>query len=440
MRREILRLAVPAFLALVAEPLFLLADSAIVGHLGTEPLAGLGVASSILLTAAGVFVFLAYGTTSVVARRLGAGDERGAVAAGVDGLWLSLGLGALAAVFVAVSAPWLCGAIGGSAGVQEQATTYLRVSAIGLPGMLLVLGATGLLRGLQDTRTPLVVAVAGFGANIVLNLTLVYGAGLGIAGSAVGTVLAQTAMAAALVTVVLRKAVRLGAPLSPHTAGILYAARGGVPLLVRTLALRGVIIATTVVAARYGDTVLAAHQIVATVWNGLAFALDALAIAAQAITGRALGAGDVEQARSAARTMTRWGVGAGLLTGVVLLPLAPFVGRLFSPDPAVVTAAAWGFVVVAVLEWLAGFVFVVDGVLMGAGDTVWLAVAMVAAGVAWVPLTLWVSADGHVLPGGFGQPLAGLWVWFGGGFMALRGVGLWWRFRIDDWMVTGATR
>ncbi len=440
MRREILRLAIPAFLALVAEPLFLLADSAIVGHLGTEALAGLGVASSILLTAAGVFVFLAYGTTSVVARRLGAGDETGAVAAGVDGLWLSIGLGALTAIGMALLAPVLCGAIGGSPEVQEQATTYLRISAIGIPGMLVVLGATGLLRGLQDTRTPLVVAVAGFGANIVLNLALVYGAGLGIAGSAIGTVLAQTGMAVALVVTVLRKAIRLGAPLSPHTAGILHAARGGIPLLVRTLALRGVIIATTVVAARYGDTVLAAHQIVATVWNGLAFALDALAIAAQAITGKALGAGDVAGARAAATTMARWGLGAGVVSGIVLVPLAPFIGRLFSPDPAVVSAAAWAFIVVALVQWLAGFVFVVDGVLMGAGDTVWLAVAMVAAGVVWVPVTLWASSGGQVLPGGFGQALAGLWVWFGGGFVALRAVGLWWRFRADDWLVTGATR
>ncbi|MEP6648805.1 MAG: MATE family efflux transporter [Lapillicoccus sp.] len=440
MRREILRLAIPAFLALVAEPLFLLADSAIVGHLGTEPLAGLGVASSILLTAAGVFVFLAYGTTSVVARRLGAGDERGALAAGVDGLWLSVVLGALTAVVVALAAPALCAAIGGSPGVQGQAATYLRLSAVGIPGMLVVLGATGVLRGLQDTRTPLVVAVAGFGANIVLNLALVYGVGLGIAGSAIGTVLAQTGMAAALLITVLRKAIRLGAPLSPHTAGILSAALGGIPLLVRTLALRGVILATTVVAARYGDTVLAAHQIVATVWNGLAFALDALAIAAQAITGKALGAADAVQARSAAATMAWWGIGAGVISGVLLLPLAPLIGRAFSPDPAVVSAAAWAFVVVALMQWLAGFVFVVDGVLMGAGDTVWLAVAMVLAGLVWVPVTLWASAGGDVLPGGFGQALAGLWVWFGGGFMALRGVGLWWRFRADGWLVTGATR
>jgi putative MATE family efflux protein len=440
MRREILRLAVPAFLALVAEPLFLLADSAIVGHLGTEPLAGLGVASSVLLTAAGVFVFLAYGTTSVVARRLGAGDLRGALGAGVDGLWLSLVLGAMVAVGVAVAAPALCSAFGASAAVQDEATVYLRISAAGIPGMLVVLGATGLLRGLQDTRTPLVVALTGFGANIALNLLLVHGVGLGIAGSALGTVLAQTGMAVALVATVLRAAVPLGAPLRPHPAGVLRAAVGGVPLLVRTLALRGVLVVTTVIAARYGDDTLAAQQIVSTVWSALAFALDALAIAGQALTGKALGASDATGARDAARTMARWGMGAGVLSGVVLLSLATVIGRGFSSDRGVVDAAAWAFVVVAGVQWLAGFVFVVDGVLMGAGDTVWLAVAMVVAGVLWAPVALWGSAGGALLPGSLGQPLVGLWLWFGGGFMALRAVGLWWRFRSDGWLVTGATR
>ena len=440
MRREILRLAVPAFLALVAEPLFLLADSAIVGHLGTAELAGLGVASSVLLTAAGVFVFLAYGTTSVVARRMGAGDLSGAMDAGLDGLWLALGLGALVAVAVAVTAPTLCGAFGASADVQEQAVTYLRASTPGIPGMLVVLGATGLLRGLQDTRTPLVVSVGGFGLNLVLNFVLVFGVGLGIAGSAIGTVVAQTLMAAALVTVVLRTSLPLGAHLRPQPAGVLAAAVGGFPLLVRTLALRGVILVTTGVAARYGDITLAGHQIVSTVWNLLAFALDALAIAAQAMTGKALGAGDIAQVRQAATTVTRWGVLGGLGSAVVLLPLAPVIGRIFTPDQDVVRAAAWGFVVVALCQWLAGYVFVLDGVLMGAGDTTWLAVAMTLAAVLWVPVVLFLSRDGAPLPGGFGSSLAGLWVWFGGGFMALRAAGLWWRFRTDAWLVTGATR
>lgn len=439
-RREILRLAVPAFLALVAEPLFLLADSAIVGHLGTPELAGLGVASSVLLTAAGVFVFLAYGTTSVVARQVGAGSPRGAVAAGVDGLWLALLLGLASAVVVGAAAPWWAARFGAGADVTLQAATYLRVSAVGLPGMLLVLAVTGVLRGLQDTRTPLVAAVVGFGANIVLNLGLVYGLGLGIAGSALGTVIAQTGMALGLVVVVLREARRLEAPLRFHPGRVLRAAVGGLPLLVRTLALRASIVLTTLIAARYGSEALAAHQVALTVWSFLAFALDALAIAAQALTGRALGAGDVAGAREAAATMARWGVGAGVVSGAVVLVLSPVIGRAFSPDPRVVSAAAGAFVVVALAQWLSGYVFVVDGVLMGAGDTVWLAVAMVAALVVWAPLVLLMSRSGDVLPGGLGAPVAGVWVWFGAGFMALRAVGLWWRFRGDGWAVTGARR
>ena len=300
-----LRLAVPAFLALVAEPLFLLADSAIIGHLGVVQLAGLGVASSVLITAAGVFVFLAYATTSVVSRRLGAGDLRGAISEGLDGLWLAVGLGVVTAVCVGLAAEPLCAWFGASAEVQEQAVTYLRVSAAGIPGMLVVLGATGILRGLQDTRTPLVAAVTGFGANIVLNLVFVYALGLGIAGSALGTVIAQTGMAVGLVTVVVLKAMPLQARLAPHPAGVLRAATGGFPLLVRTLALRAVILVTTAVAARYGDAALAGHQLVSTVWSFLAFALDALAIAAQALTGKSLGAGDAAQARDSATTVTR---------------------------------------------------------------------------------------------------------------------------------------
>ncbi len=228
-RREIVRLAVPAFLALIAEPLFLLADSAIIGHLGTAELAGLGVASAALVTAAGVFVFLAYGTTSVVARHLGAGDERSAVSAGIDGLWLALGLGAGTAAVVAVWAGPISAIFGASPAVLEQATTYLRISALGIPAMLAILAVTGVLRGLQDTTTPLVASVVGFSANIALNLVFVYGLHWGIAGSAWGTVIAQTGMGVALVTVLLVKARARHARLRPHPARVLAAGAPAYP-------------------------------------------------------------------------------------------------------------------------------------------------------------------------------------------------------------------
>ena len=442
--REVLRLAVPAFLALVAEPLFLLVDSAVVGRLGVAPLAGLGVASAVLLTAANLFVFLAYGTTSVVARQLGSGSRSGAVSAGIDGTWLALALGTATAAAVALAAPWLAGLFGASAEVADQASTYLRISAFGIPAMLVVLATTGVLRGLQDTRTPLVAALAGFSVNAVLSVWFVHGLGWGIAGSAWGTVIAQTGMAAALVRVLVREARRTTAPLRAHPARVLAAARGGVPLLVRTLALRAALLLTTWVAAGLGDVPLASYQVTATIWSFLTFALDALAIAAQAITGRALGAGDLGTARAATRLMIRWGVLGGIVLGLAVLALRPVLGPLFTPDAQVQAAIAAGLVVVALGQPLSGFVFVVDGVLIGAGDGAWLARAMLVNLLLYVPVVLAVHLAGDwLLQGGSaqGQRDAATWLWVAFTvFMSVRATLMWLRVRTDRWMVTGATR
>lgn len=433
--REILRLAVPAFLALVAEPLFLLADSAIVGHLGTAALAGLGVASAVLLTAVNVFIFLAYGTTAVVARRLGAGDQRGAISAGIDGVWLALLLGALAALATAVWAGPLVELFGASPGVVAEAVTYLRWSALGIPSMLVVLATTGVLRGLQDTRTPLIASVAGFSGNAVLSLLLVHGVGWGIAGAAIGTVLAQTGMALYLVLVVVRGARRLGSDLAPSGVGVLKAARGGVPLLVRTIALRAALLLTTWLAAGLGDEQLAAHQVAMTVWATLAFALDALAIAAQALTGKTLGAGDVRGTRATTAVMIRWSIWFGVVLAVVIVILHRVVPLGFSQDPDVRSALAAALIVVALGQPVAGIAFILDGVLIGAGDTRWLAWAQVAATLSYVPMVLAVRATGVTGTSG----LVWLWVAFTG-FMAVRAILLWGRAQGDRWMVVGAER
>ena len=434
-RREIVRLAVPAFLALVAEPLFLLADSAIVGHLGTAPLAGLGVASAVLLTAANLLIFLAYGTTAVVARRLGAGDAPGAVGAGMDGIWLAVLLGGLATAVVALLAEPMAGAFGATDAAVGQAVTYLRVSALGLPGMVVVLAATGVLRGLQDTRTPLVVSVLGFTANGVLSFLLVHPAGMGIAGAAWGTVIAQTAMGLTLVAVVVRGARRLGAPMSFRPARVLRAARDGVPLLVRTLALRAVLLLTTAAAARTGEPQLAAYQVSMTVWSALTFALDALAIAGQALTGRYLGADDVAGARRATATMVRWGVGFGAVLTVGLLAVHTVLPLAFSRDPEVIAALTAALVVVALSQPVSGVAFVLDGVLIGAGDARWLAWAQTAFLVAYLPMVGAVVASGVRGTDG----LVWLWVAFTG-WMGVRTAGLVWRARGTAWAVTGATR
>ncbi|HET8604306.1 MAG TPA: MATE family efflux transporter [Marmoricola sp.] len=432
--REILRLAVPAFLALVAEPLYLLADSAIVGHLGTASLAGLGIASAVLSTAVSLCIFLAYGTTASVARRIGAGDLRGALVHGVDGIWLAIAIGVAATALGIPLTGWLVGLFGPGDRVAGQAVAYLHLGFLGAVPLLVVMAATGVLRGLQDTRTPMVVAIAGNAANVVLNLLLVYGlAGLpalGIRGSALGTVIAQSGTALALLWVVVRAARRHDVPLLPDPAGIRAAGGAGVPLLLRTVTLRASLLVMTYAATTLGERPLAAMQVAMTIWTFLALTLDAIAIAAQAITGRYLGAGDVAATRAVTRRMLRWGLLSGVVTGAGLAALSPVLGPLFTGDDRVQSLLLPILLVAALFQPVAGVVFVLDGVLIGAGDGRYLAwaglwVLLVFAPAAWAAVALTGSTSV-------------LWVAFGVAFMGGRAVVLLARERTDAWLRTGA--
>jgi putative MATE family efflux protein len=428
--REIARLAIPAFAALISEPLFLLADAAIVGHLGVAQLAALGIAGTVVQTAVGLFVFLAYGTTSTVARSVGAGNRRVALEVGIDGIWLAVVIGALAAAATAMLTPQIVGAFDPSEAVRDYATTYLRIAALGIPSLLLLLAATGVVRGLQDTRTPLYVAVAANLVNIGLNLLFVYGFDWGIAGSAGGTLVAQTAGAVALVVVVLRGARRFGASARPHGPGVAAAWRAGVPLIVRTLTLRLALLLATYVAATISTPAVAAHQVAFTIWATLAFALDAIAIAGQAITGRLLGAGEAAAARAATQRMMWWGVVGGVVLGVGLIVARPLVVPLFSPDAQVQDLLAAVLLVAALHQPVSGIVFVLDGVLIGAGDGRYLAWAGVVNLACFVPMALAVPW--------FGGGIVALW-WAFTGFMVIRMITLLWRERGDAWLVLGSS-
>ncbi|SCE11900.1 putative efflux protein, MATE family [Streptomyces sp. BvitLS-983] len=429
--REIVALAVPAFGALVAEPLFVMADSAIIGHLGTAQLAGLAVASALLTTAVSIFVFLAYATTGAVARRVGAGELSAAIRQGMDGIWLALLLGAAVIAVVLPTAPALIDLFGASETAAPYAVTYLRISSFGIPAMLVVLAATGVLRGLQNTRTPLYVAIGGFVANAILNVVLVYGAGLGIAGSAWGTVIAQCGMAAVYLVVVVRGARKHGASLRPDAAGIRASAQAGAPLLIRTLSLRAVLMIATAVAARLGDTEIAAHQIILSLWSLLAFAMDAIAIAGQAIIGRYLGAGDSAGAKAVCRRMVEWGIGSGIVLGVLVIVSRPLFIPLFTSDGAVKDAALPALVVVALCQPLSGIVYVLDGVLMGAGDGPYLAWAMLLTLAIFTPFALLIPSWGGGLTAVWGAMTL---------MMATRAVTLGLRTRSGRWLVTGASR
>lgn len=439
--RRILALAVPALGALVAEPVFVLVDSAMVGHLGTAELAGLTLASTLLVTAVGLFVFLAYATTASVGRLLGAGQERRAIASGVDGMWLALVVGVLVAAAGILAAPWAIAALGGTGEVHAHGVTYLRTSLPGLPGMLVVLAATGVLRGMLDTRTPLVVAGVGAVANTGINALFIYGFGWGIGGSGAGTAVVQLAMGGVLAWRVARGARARGAPLTPSLGGLGQGLRDGAPLFLRTLTLRAAILVTVATAATLGDVPLAAHQVVNSLWGFAAFALDALAIAAQALVGRALGAADAGQARAVLRRTLQWGAGAGAALGVVLAALAVPLSTVFSADGDVRRAATAGILVIAVAMPLAGIVFVLDGVLIGAGDGRFLAWAGVVSLVAYLPFVLLVRAVAPRAADGTGSDAAAvvwLWVAFAVVFMIARGLATYLRSRGTRWLVLGA--
>ena len=429
LNREILLLAVPALGALVAEPLFLILDAAMVGHLGTTPLAGLGIASAVLQTIVGLMIFLAYSTTPAVARRFGAGRPGDAVSVGIDGMWLALGLGAVLAIVGALTTPWLVSLFGAADAVAVEARTYLTISMWGLPAMLIVYAATGLLRGMQDTVTPLWIAGLGFGANALLNWIFIYGFGWGIAGSAFGTVTAQWGMVAAYVLVIRRLAIRHGASMKAQSDGIRGTARSGGWLFLRTVSLRIALLATVAIATGIGTQELAGWQIAFTIFSTAAFALDALAIAAQALIGKSLGSGDLTQVHRVLRRTTAWGVWFGVLVGALIAALSGVLGIVFTGDAAIAALVQPALIVLAVAQPVAGIVFVLDGVLMGANDARYLAIAGGLNLVPFLPALWIISATG--IDGAVG--LLWLAIAFFGVYLLARLGTLGWRVRTDQW-------
>ncbi|MEA2194787.1 MAG: hypothetical protein QOG42_1221 [Solirubrobacteraceae bacterium] len=428
--REIRRLAIPALGALAAEPLYLLVDTAIVGHLGTTQLAALAIAATVLTTLVSLCVFLTYGTTAQVARLHGAGDAARAGELAAQSLWLAIAIGvALALVCVALAGP-LVALFGGGGDTATLAGRYLRLSAAGLPFALVALAGQGYLRGIEDLRTPLLIVVAAQVANALLEVWLVYGLDLGLDGSALGTVLAQGAMGAAFAWLLLRTPAAGTRPRRPQRALLAPLVRISGELFVRSAALLVAFATASAVIARIGETSLAAHQIAMGLFVFLALVLDAIAIAAQVLVGRALGRGDAGGARSVGRRAIGWGLVAGCAFAALLLALAGVLPRAFTDDPAVVERARAIWTMLALMQPAGAVVFALDGILIGAGDTRYLAGSMLLAGVGvYVPIALLALA--------LDWGVTGVWA----GLLALVGVRLvtlGWRFAGGRWAITGA--
>jgi putative MATE family efflux protein len=383
---EIFRLALPALGALAAEPLYLLVDTAIVGHLGREQLAALGIASVILGSSFVVFNFLQYGTTAQVARAGGAGESQAARRLGAQALWLSLAFGITVSALIALFAPQLVSLVGGEGEAADEAVTYLRIAAIGFPAAFIALGGQGYLRGIADLRTPLIIVIVANVANVILEVLFVYGFDWGIAGSAAGTAIAQLGMGAAFVVVILH-GLRGGDAL-PRPALARRVLSLGKWIFVRTAALVSAFALAGAVATRSGDDAIAAHQIAIQLFFFLALVLDSIAIAGQIIVGRELGSGRTERAYEAGERMIWLAVAAGAAFALAMLALADVLPRIFTGDGAVLDETAVLWPLFALMQPLAGAVFALDGILIGASDGPFLALSMVAAFLACAAVLL----------------------------------------------------
>ena len=437
LNRQIISLALPTLATLLAEPTLILVDTALVGRLGVDSLAGLSLASTILTTLVGICIFLSYATTASTARYFGARKPERALRLGMDGIWLAIGLGVLLHLTLVFGGTTILGWFGPEEAVLHEAQSYLAASAWGLPGMLTVLAATGTVRGMLDTRTPLVVATLGALANIPLSYALIYPAGLGTAGAGYGTAIAQTGMGIALAWVVIHSARRHSVSLLPSGAGVLKSLKDSIPLIIRTLSLRISILLTITAATALGTTALAAHQIINSIWNFAAFGLDALAIAAQALVGQALGASESQRVRDVLNRCLWWGVGAGAVLGIGLAATSFLIPGVFTGSDLVVSWAGWGLIVCAIGLPIAAIAYMLDGVLIGAGDTRYLAWMMILALALYTPVPLLLAGPGADL-GRIGLML--LWGGYAGLFMGMRSLTLFLRTRGDRWIVLGESR
>ena len=424
--RRILSFAVPALGALAAEPLYVLVDTAVVGHLGSVSLAGLAVAGGFLANSTWLVNFLSYGTTQRAARQYGAGDRTGAIRSGVQATWLALALGLVAVLLLELVAGPVCSLLSGSEAQRAAALEWLRIAALGAPAILFSLAGQGWLRGVHDTRRPLVYLISANVASAIASPILVYGLDLGLRGSAIANVAAQLIAAGLFVRALLHE----GADLSPDRRAMWTQLVVGRDLMARTIAMEVAFLSATAVASRMGTASAAAHQIGIQLWTFLALVLDALAIAAQQLIGASLGAGDRSGARAAASRITRFGAIAGVVFGLVLLAGYDIVPRLFTSDPAVIDRARVAWWWFAAMQPIAGALFALDGILIGASDNAFMRnVSIISAVGVFLPLNL-LALELHL---GLGGVWAGLMV-----FLIARFIPGYIRVRRGAWATTGA--
>ncbi len=430
--RRILVIAVPALGSLLVEPIYVLTDTAVVGRLGTAPLGGLALASTVLNTLVLVFNFLSYGTTVRVAVRRGRGDLAGGATDALQALWLAAGVGIVVAGVIALAAQPLVDLLGHDAAVVDEGVRYLRISTAGIPFQLVTIACIGYLYGLPDTRRPFLVLATSVSLNLGVELLLVFGLDWGVEGSALGTVVAQVFSATALLAMVvpsLRADGLVGLRVVPRVMWALV--RVGAHIVQRTGFLLAALAVATAAASRVGTEELAGHQIAAQLFILLAVGVDMFKVAGQSLVGHALGAGRPEEVRDVVAHLYRWGWRSGLVLTLATVGLAPLLPHLFTGDADVHGPATVAIVMLGLLQVPAAHTFVLDGVLMGGNDFRDLRWSTTLAFVASLPVFVAVVLWPHL---GLVGVWAGMLLW-----VSVRALKNHLRVRGHRWMESAST-
>jgi putative MATE family efflux protein len=409
--KDILRLAIPAMLAIASEPVFILADTAMIGRLGVEPLAARAIGSALIGGIYWIFAFLIFGTTTLVGYHRGTGETEVCGEICVHAIFLAAIGGMTVAVLGILFAPQLYLWMGAGPDVLREGAAYFRIRIAGTPFTFLLFACVGFLRGIQDTRTPMLIAFAVNGLNVVLDYLLIYGAlgfpALGLKGAAVAMLVSQILAGGICLGILFFSSYTTQYRLTRwrlDTRRLLSLSRIGHDLAVRTGALRFSLVFATGAVARMGTAVLSSHEIALQLFLLSSDTIDGIAVAGQTLAAKHLGENRPDTAYRMGKTLILCGCIAGLIFGVAYFLLKPSLIALFTRSPEVVRILGVAiFVLLALFQPVNGVVFASDGFLLGVHDTRYLMWAMLIGALGiFVPIA-WLSLH-------FGWGLLGVWI------------------------------
>ena len=431
-RKQLAAIAIPTLGQLIAEPIFILADTAFVGTISDTALAGLSIGSTIILTSVGLCLFLAYSTTSRVSILMGSGRTREGLKAGTSGMWLATLIGAVLTLAIVGGAYPISYALGARGAVLDSATVYVHTAGLGITETLIAYAANGMFRGLRKANITLWSAVAGAVVNILLDALFIFVFHWGVAGSGIATGIAQWLMCAIVVLYLLPILRRHQVTLKPDFTGVKESAGDGLMLFVRTAALRVGMVATIMVATAMGTRVLASFQVINSSWNLALNVLDAIGVGGQALVGAALGAKNIKLVHSLIKEIERAGIIWGAYVGLLFAIFGYTGAHLFTTDAQTAQIIAVCAVVVGIFFPYHGWLWALDGVLIGAGDFTYLAKLCSVSAVAHIVFLIITFFAVHGASELI-QAIA-LWLVFNIVFMGIRGIGNINRAHTDTWI------